>query len=279
MAQNNALDKTQFSKMSKLVRSKTKLRPRSAIVLGSGLGGLANAFTEKTIVPYSDLPGFPISSAPGHAGQLVIGKLNGVPLLAFQGRVHLYEGYSAKEVAAPIRLAHALGIKNLVLTNACGGLNPHWHTGDIMLILDYINFTGHNPLTGPNDKSIGPRFPSMTEAFDPEFCEHARDIARKQNLVLREGVYLQIAGPNYAPKAELRMFRNFGADVIGMSTSLEVIAARHAGLRVLGLSSITDMAIADREDHSQTNETNVIEQAKKTGPRFQKLLSQLIKKL
>lgn len=250
--------------------------PDVAIILGSGLGPLAEQLEHRVSVAYQDLPGFPVSTAPGHAGKAVFGTLEGKRVLAFQGRVHLYEGYSAQEAAIPVRFAHALGVKKIILTNACGGLNPAWAAGEIMLQTDYINFTGTNPLIGANDPSLGERFVPMIDAYDLEYRQIAKAAARATSLELREGVYLAIAGPMYAPRAELRMFRQWGADAIGMSTVVELIAARHLQMRVLGLSTITDMAVADQSDHSGTTEQNVIETAKATAPRFQALVRTIL---
>lgn len=255
----------------------TSLEPDIAIILGSGLGPLADEIEHPRAIAFADLPGFPVSTAPGHAGRVVMGTLEGKRVIAFQGRVHVYEGYSPQEAVIPVRLAHALGARRLIVTNACGGLNPAWRAGDLMLQTDYINFTGLNPLIGPNDNSLGVRFVAMMDAYDPEYLDLARRTARALDLELREGTYLAFTGPTYAPRAELRMFRAWGADAVGMSTVLEVIAARHAGMRVLGLSSVTDMAVADREDHSGTTEQAVIEQAKRTGPRFQALVRGILK--
>jgi purine-nucleoside phosphorylase len=262
-----------------VIRAKTNFKPEIAIILGSGLGPLADEIDLEASIPFADLPGFPVSTAPGHVGRVVLGTLEGRPVIAFQGRVHLYEGYSAQEVVLPVRLAHALGARVLVVSNACGGLNPAWNAGDIMLQSDYINFTGANPLIGPNDPSVGVRFVPMMDAYDPKYLEIARTTARALDMELREGVYLGISGPTYAPKAELRMFRNLGADAIGMSTVLEVIAARHQEMRVIGLSSVTDMAVADQGDHSGTTEQAVIEQAKRSGPRFQQLVRAILPQL
>jgi purine-nucleoside phosphorylase len=260
-------------------QSHSQITPDVAIVLGSGLGPLADALEDAVVVSYKDLPGFPVSTAPGHAGRAVLGKLEGKTVLAFQGRVHLYEGYTAQEAAIPVRFAHALGAKNLILTNACGGLNPAWSAGDIMLQTDYINFTGTNPLIGGNDPASGERFVPMMDAYDSGFRQIAKAVARAENLELREGTYLAISGPTYAPRAELRMFRAWGADAIGMSTVLELIVARYLQMRVLGLSSVTDMAVADREDHSGTTESAVIETAKQTAPRFLKLIQAILQKI
>jgi purine-nucleoside phosphorylase len=253
--------------------------PDVAMVLGSGLGPLADQLGDAVAVSYKDLPGFPVSTAPGHAGRAVIGTLEGKRVLAFQGRVHLYEGYTAQEAAIPVRFAHALGAKRIILTNACGGLNPAWNAGDIMLQTDYINFTGQNPLTGPNDATQGPRFLPMMDAYDHEYQALAKTSARALDLELREGTYLGIAGPCYAPKAELRMFRAWGADAIGMSTVTELIMARYLGMRVLGLSTVTDMAVADQGDHSGTTEEAVIAKANETGPRFQGLVRRILQKM
>lgn len=261
------------------VRAVSTLEPEIAIILGSGLGPLGDQIEDASTVSYHDLPGFPVSTAPGHKGRVVLGRLEGRRVLGFQGRVHGYEGYSAQEVVLPVRLAHALGVKTLIVTNACGGLNPAWKAGDIMLQTDYINFTGANPLIGPNDERLGVRFVPMMDAYDLEYRQLAAQTARALDIELREGVYLAISGPTYAPRAELRMFRQWGADAIGMSTVLEVIAARHLGMRVLGFSSVTDMAVADLEDHSGTSEQAVIERAQQTGPRFQKLVRAVLPKL
>jgi purine-nucleoside phosphorylase len=261
------------------VRAKTAFEPEIAIILGSGLGPLAEEIEVDASIAYSDLPGFPVSTAPGHAGRAVFGTLEGKRVIAFQGRVHLYEGYDAKEVVLPVSLAHRLGAKTLFVSNACGGLNPAWEAGDIMLQNDFINFTGTNPLLGPNDASLGPRFLPLMGGYDRDLASLARLSARACDLPLREGVYLGITGPMYAPKAELRMYRQWGADAIGMSTVLEVIQALYLGMRVLGLSTVTDMAIADREDHSETNEQAVIEQAQKTGPNFRKLVKTILSRM
>jgi purine-nucleoside phosphorylase len=261
------------------VRARSMLEPEIAIILGSGLGPLAEQLEEATYIPYAELEGFPVSTAPGHKGRAVLGTLEGRRVIAFQGRVHVYEGYSAQEVAIPVHLAHRLGARSLIVTNACGGLHPDWHAGDIMLQTDYLNMTGMNPLIGPNDAALGQRFVPMMDAYDPQYRETAAKAARALDLELRQGVYLGITGPTYAPRAELRMFRLLGADAIGMSTVLEVIAARHLGLRVLGLSSVTDMAVADREDHSGTTEEAVIARAALTGPRFQALVRAVLPQL
>jgi purine-nucleoside phosphorylase len=272
---------TRIASSLKAARAITAFEPEIAIILGSGLGPLAEDIDIQAgaSIAYGDLPGFPVSTAPGHAGKAVLGMLEGKRVLAFQGRVHLYEGYNAKEVVLPVSLAHGLGAKTLFVSNACGGLNSAWEAGDIMLQNDFINFTGTNPLLGPNDASIGPRFLPLMGGYDRDLASLARTSARACDMSLREGVYLGITGPMYAPKAELRMYRQWGADAIGMSTVLEVIQALYLGMRVLGLSTVTDMAIADREDHSETNEQAVIAQAQKSGPAFRKLVRTILSRM
>jgi purine-nucleoside phosphorylase len=276
MSQNHSINERIKSIVSAYKAYSTDV-PEIAIILGSGLGPLAEQLENPVIVSYKDLPGFPISTAPGHAGRAVMGMLEGQRVLAFQGRVHLYEGYTAHEAGIPVRFAHALGAKKIILTNACGGLNPAWNAGDIMLQTDYINFTGTNPLIGDNDPTVGERFLPMMNAYDPLYRQIAKAAARAEDLELREGTYLAVSGPMYAPKAELRMFRLWGADAIGMSTVQELIVAHYLKMRVLGLSSVTDMAVADQGDHSGTTEENVIATAKATAPRFEKLLRAILR--
>ncbi len=252
------------------VRERTRLEPRVALILGSGLGPLADELDTETVIPYGEIPGFGESSAPGHAGELVLGTLSGRNVIAMKGRLHFYEGLSAAETTFPVRVMHALGATSLIVSNACGGLNPNWRAGDLMLQLDFINFSGDNPLIGPNDDRVGPRFPVMFDAYDAEYVELARRVARAEDISLREGVYLAISGPSYATRAELRMFRAWGADAIGMSTVHEVIAARHLGMRVLGLSSVTDMALPDGAEHASGDD--VLETAARSGPTFRRLI-------
>ncbi len=256
------------------LRALTSFRPDVAIILGSGLGPLAEEITAKARVPYQEIPGFAASTAPGHAGQLLLGELGGQRVVAMRGRLHGYEGHSAAEVAFPVRVMHALGAESLVVSNACGGLNPNWHAGELMAQLDFINFTGANPLAGPNDPDAGPRFPVMFDCYDPEYLELARKTARAEDIALHEGVYLAIQGPSYATRAELRAFRTLGADAVGMSTVLEVIAARHLGMRVLGLSLITDMALPDGNAHASGED--VLNSAETAGPTFRRLLKAVL---
>lgn len=252
----------------------SSLRPEIALILGSGLGPLADEVEQVAAVPYHTIPGFVQSHAPGHEGRLIFGHLADRAVVAMQGRTHYYEGISAQQAGFPVRVMHALGAKTLIVSNACGGLNPNWQAGDLMLQLDYINFTGDNPLIGPNDDRLGPRFPIMFDCYDPAYQQLARLVARREDITLREGVYLAISGPTYATRAELRMFRSLGADAIGMSTVFEVMVARHAGMRVLGLSTVTDMAVADRDEHASGED--VVRVAQQSGATFRRLIKAII---
>ncbi len=259
------------------VRERSGLKPEIALVLGSGLGPLADEIDAVAVIPYSELPGFAPSTAPGHAGRLVLGTIKGRRVVAMQGRLHFYEGVTAAQAAFPVRLMHALGAPTLIVSNACGGLNPNWHAGELMLHLDFINFTFANPLLGPNDAQLGPRFPVTFDAYDPAYLELARRVARAEDIGLREGVYLAVSGPSYATRAELRMFRAWGADTIGMSTVHEVLVARHEGMRVLGLSVVTDMALPDGSRHA--DEAEVLRTAAESGPTFRRLVKALLPQL
>jgi purine-nucleoside phosphorylase len=252
------------------IRARTDFVPDVGIILGSGLGPLADDVGGAASFQYADLPHFPISTAPGHAGTLVLGTLEGRRVIGFKGRVHLYEGYTAQQLAFPMRLGFSLGARTFFVTSAAGGLNPAYNTGDIMLHRDYINMAGVNPLTGPNDERLGPRFPIMFDPYDAGLRDLAARVARTQDLALRDGVYAWFAGPAFASRAELRVLRSLGADAIGMSTVPEVIALRHLGARVLGLSVITDMAIPDREHHATAQE--VLEIAARSGQQFRRLV-------
>ncbi len=220
----------------------TSLRPKIGLVLGSGLGGFADELTDATRIPYTNIPFFPRSTAVGHAGQLVIGKAAGIPVAAMQGRVHLYEGYSAHEVAFPMRVFDCMQIRAVILTNAAGGINQEYKQGALVVLTDHINLQGHNPLAGPNDERFGPRFPDMTQAYFKPYREIALAATKKLGKPLYQGVYAALLGPNYETPAEIRYLRAIGADLVGMSTVLEVIAARHMGLKVLAISCVTNMA-------------------------------------
>ena len=230
---------------AKVIRARFAPRPDVAIVLGTGLGALGREIDVAETVDYADIPGFPLSTVESHTGRLLCGTLGGRTVVAMQGRFHRYEGYSLQQVTFPIRVLRALGAETLVVSNACGGMHPLWRPGDLMLIADHINLLGENPLVGPNDDRLGPRFPDMSEPYDAALRALAREVAAERRIVLREGVYVAVAGPNLETRAEYRMLRALGADVVGMSTVPEVIVARHAGMRVLGVSIITDQCLPD----------------------------------
>jgi purine-nucleoside phosphorylase len=220
----------------------TALRPKIGVVLGSGLGAFADELRDAVRVPYSQIPSFPQSTAIGHAGQMVIGKAGDVPVAAMQGRAHLYEGYSAEQVAFPVRVLGRMGILALVITNAAGGINTKYKQGALVVISDHINLQGHNPLMGANDERFGPRFPDLTQAYSKPYREMTFEAARKLGKTVHEGVYAGLQGPSYETPAEIRYLRTIGADLVGMSTIPEVIAARHMGIKVLGISCVTNMA-------------------------------------
>lgn len=228
-----------------VVRARFPRRPAAALVLGTGLGALGREIDVEETVDYAGIPGFPLSTVESHAGRLLCGTLAGRPVIAMQGRFHRYEGYTLQQVTFPIRVLRALGAEVLVVSNACGGMHPLWAPGDLMLIADHINLLGDNPLVGHNDDRLGPRFPDMSAPYDPALRAIARAVALRQTLELREGVYVAVAGPNLETPAEYRMLRALGADVVGMSTVPEVIVAVHGGMRVLGISIITDQCLPD----------------------------------
>lgn len=239
---------------AKFILSKAKLRPKIALVLGSGLGSFADELTDAVRIPYEKIPDFPRSTAVGHAGRLVIGKVEGIAVAAMQGRVHLYEGYSAREVAFAMRVFARMGIRSAILTNAAGGINLQFTQGALVVMRDHINLQGTNPLVGPNDERFGPRFPDMTQAYWRSYREIALEEAKRIGINVHEGVYAALLGPSYETPAEIRYLRTIGADLVGMSTVPEVIAARHMGIRVLGISCVTNMAsgIVDRPlDHAE----------------------------
>jgi purine-nucleoside phosphorylase len=243
---------------AKFILSKTKLRPKIALVLGSGLGAFADELTDATRIPYQKIPNFPRSTATGHAGLLVIGKTEGIAVAAMQGRVHLYEGYSPREVGFAMRVFGRMGMRSAILTNAAGGINPEFKQGALVVIRDHINLQGANPLIGPNDERFGPRFPDMTQAYWRSYREIALAEAKRLGIEAHEGVYAALPGPSYETPAEIRYLKTIGADLVGMSTVPEVIVARHMGIRVLGISCVTNMAagILDRPlDHSEVLET------------------------
>jgi purine-nucleoside phosphorylase len=228
-----------------VIRSRIDTKPEIAIILGTGLGGLARRIESPVVIDYRDIPHFPLSTVESHAGRLIAGTLSGKPVLAMQGRFHRYEGYSLQQATFPVRVLKHLGADTLIVSNACGGMNPDWNAGDLMVIADHINLLGDNPLIGPNDERLGPRFPDCSAAYDEALRSLARDVAAEQGTTLREGVYVAVAGPNLETRQEYRMLRALGADVVGMSTVPEVLVAIHGGMRVLGISIITDMCIPE----------------------------------
>ena len=250
---------------------------RVAVVLGSGLGAFADSLDDPLAVPYADIPGFARSTVEGHAGRLVLGRVEGTPVAVMQGRFHYYEGYSLEEVTFPVRTLGALGVRSLLLTNAAGGLNNAFTQGSLIVISDHLNLMGASPLRGPNDERFGPRFPDMTEVYNHEFQETAIREAREMGLELRRGIYAGLQGPNYETPAEIRMLRLLGADAVGMSTVPEAIVARHMGLKVLGLSCITNMAAGVLDEPIDHQE--VIETGQRVQSTFAELLRRIIPKL
>jgi purine-nucleoside phosphorylase len=224
------------------IRAKSGLLPKLGVILGSGLGSFADGIENPTAIAYSDLPDFPHSSVVGHSGRLVLGTRGGVPIVAMQGRVHFYEGYQPWQVAFPARVLCRLGIKALLVTNAAGGIKAGFKAGDLMAMTDHLNLSGYNPLVGKNDDTLGPRFPDMSHAYDPQLLEVLRGAAKKEKVALREGVYVCLSGPSYETPAEIRMLRTLGADAVGMSTVPEVLVASHMGVKVAGISCITNLA-------------------------------------
>lgn len=258
---------------TRIIRARTNVEPRIAVVLGSGLGGFADDFDEAVGIAYEDIPGFMRSTAQGHAGRLVIGKVDGVPLLAMQGRVHYYEGYSLEEVTFPIRTFKLLGIKTLVLTNAAGGINVQLTQGALMVISDHLNLMGDNPLRGANDERFGPRFPDMSAVYAPELQELVVEEAKAIGVEVRRGIYGALSGPSYETPAEIHLLRNLGADAVGMSTVPEAIVARHMGMDVLGISCITNMAAGISDEPINHEEVMA------TGNRVRETFTELLRRV
>ena len=240
-----AAGRSQIDAAAAVVRGRWPHTPSAAIILGTGLGALARAIAVEATLEYAEIPGFPLSTVESHAGRLICGTLGAKRVIAMQGRFHAYEGYTLQQVTFPVRVLRAIGAPVLLVSNACGGMNPAWQAGDLMLIADHINLLGDNPLIGPNDDALGPRFPDMSAVYDEPLRALARAVARDRGIQLREGVYVAVAGPNLETRAEYRMLRALGADVVGMSTVPEVMVAVHGGMRVLGLSIVTDMCLPD----------------------------------
>lgn len=258
------------------IAAQLAIRPRVGLILGSGLSALADEMSAATVSAYADIPGFLVPQVPGHRGELAIGHLAGQPVAVLRGRLHFYEGHSMAEITFPVRVLHALGCDTLIVTNAAGGLHAGWQVGDIMRISDQIflpGMVGQHPLRGPNDDRLGPRFPAMVGAFENELVPLARRVAASQGFTLREGVYLMVSGPAFESAAELRMLRSLGADAVGMSTAPEIIVACHAGMRVLGFSLITNLALPDGPP---ANHAEVLEAGEAAKPRFAALLKGIL---
>ena len=259
---------------TRIIRARTTVEPRIAVVLGSGLGGFADDFEEPVAIPYDEIPGFVRSTAQGHAGRMVIGKIDGIPVLGMQGRLHYYEGYSLEEVTFPVRTFGLLGIKTLVLTNAAGGINVQLSQGALMVISDHLNLMGVNPLRGPNDDRFGPRFPDMSAVYSPELQELVVEEAKAIGIEVRRGIYGALSGPSYETPAEIHLLRNLGADAVGMSTVPEAIVARHMGLEVLGISCITNMAAGISDE--PINHEDVMATGDRVRETFTELLRSVI---
>lgn len=270
----------EIDQVTNAVRDRTSHRPEVGLILGSGLGGLADLIEDSDTIPYSQINHWPVSTIEGHQGQLVIGRLRGACVMALQGRAHFYEGYSMAEVTLPVRVMQRLGVKTLIVTNAAGAINPNFEPGDVMLIVDHINLVGmagFNPLRGPNLNEFGVRFPDMSQPYDRALMAIAREQARKNDLPLREGVYVGLSGPSFETPADLRFLRTAGADAVGMSTVPEVIVARHGGMRVLGLSGISNKANLD--GNTQTTHEEVLQAGKIIVPKLSAIVQGVLEQL
>jgi purine-nucleoside phosphorylase len=265
----------QYQEAADYIAAKSHYQPRVGLILGSGLNPLANAVEAADIIPYDQIPHFPRPTVEGHAGKLVLGYLEGIPVAVMQGRVHFYEGYPMQQVVFPVRVMQVMGIEILIVTNAAGGLDPSFQPGDLMLITDQINFVGmagNHPLFGPNDPTFGPRFPDMSQAYDPELRRLAQEVADEQDIPLRRGVYAGLAGPSFETPAEIRFLRLVGADAVGMSTVTEVTIARHGGTRVLGVSGISNVAIVEPIAGQEATHEEVLAAGQQIVPRLTALV-------
>jgi len=267
----------QVQAAAEVIARRTRGTPEVAIILGTGLGGLAGEIDVQAEIPYGDIPGFPLSTVETHAGKLLFGRLGGRTVVAMQGRFHRYEGYDLRQVTFPVRVMHALGAGTLIVSNACGGMHPLWSPGDLVLLSDHINLLGDNPLVGRNDDRLGPRFPDMSAPYDPALRELARRTALELGIVLREGVYVAVPGPNLETRAEYRMLRAAGADVVGMSTVPEVIVAVHEGMRVVGISIITDQCLPDALEPAEIG--RIIATAGRAEPQLTRLITTLVERM
>lgn len=270
----------QIDKITGVIRSRTTRQPQVGVILGSGLGAIADAVEQPVSIPYQDLPGWPVSTVIGHQGRLVIGRLENVDVLVMQGRAHYYEGYSMSQVGLPVRVMQRLGIQTLIVTNAAGAVNPEYSPGELMLIADHVNMiglAGSNPLRGPNLDEFGPRFPDMSRPYDLELRQLARQVAAESGTRLHEGVYVSLAGPSFESPADLRFLRAAGADAVGMSTVPEVIVARHGGMRVLGISGISNKANLDGS--TITTHEEVLEAGQVIMPRLAQVIRGVLRRL
>ncbi|GGD69830.1 purine-nucleoside phosphorylase [Paenibacillus nasutitermitis] len=268
------LNASHIAEAAAFITSRTALKPQVGLILGSGLGVLGDHLSDAVTIPYEQIPHFPVSTVEGHAGELLIGTLSGRAVVLMRGRFHMYEGYGPELTSFPVRVMKAIGVGILVVTNAAGGIQTGYEPGDLMLISDHINLTGRNPLVGPNDNELGPRFPDMSEAYSRRLRVLAAQTAQKQGFSLREGVYIGVLGPSYETPAEIRMMRIMGADAVGMSTVAEVVAARHSGIEVLGISCISNMASGILDQPLSHQE--VMETTEKVKTRFLGLVEEII---
>ncbi|GAB4115950.1 MAG: purine-nucleoside phosphorylase [Candidatus Caldatribacteriota bacterium] len=269
--------KTRILESAKYIQQKTEIKPRIALILGTGLGRLAEDIQEREVIPYQDIPHFPISTVEGHSGNLVLGKLGDKEIVAMQGRFHFYEGYSLEEVTFPVRVMRRLGAEIIIISNAAGGMNRFYKKGDLMLITDHISLLMNNPLIGPNEEELGPRFPDMSEAYNKQLIKLTIQIARQERIVLHQGIYVGVNGPSLETPAEYRFLINMGADAVGMSTVPEVIVANHMGMKVLGLSCITDLAIDGVIVKTSLEE--ILEVASRAEPIMSRLVKKVIEKI
>jgi purine-nucleoside phosphorylase len=274
--------RAQYEAAAETIRSRTQHRPRIGLILGSGLNPLAQAVESADSIPYEDVPHFPKPTVEGHVGRLVLGLLEGMPVIVMQGRVHYYEGYTMQQVVVPTRVMQVMGVETLIVTNAAGGLNPAFRAGDLMLIADHINLmgmTGNNPLFGPNDPTLGPRFPDMSQAYDPRLRRIAREVAQERGLPLHEGVYIGLTGPSFETPADVRFLRLIGADAVGMSTVPEVTVARHGGMRALGVSAISNMLSAEPGSDQEASHAEVLAAGEQIVPRLVMLVCGILARM
>ena len=269
--------KRQIDEAVASLRGRTPLVPEVGVILGTGLGTLAEGLTVETRVPYKDIPHFAVSTVESHKGELVFGKLGGRPAVVMSGRVHFYEGYTMRQVSFPVRVMQALGAKTLIVSNACGGMNPLFDAGDIMLVTDHINLMGDNPLIGPNDETLGPRFPDMSQPYDKALLELAEEVALEEKLKVQKGVFVAVAGPNLETAAEYRFLRGIGADVVGMSLIPENLVAVHGGMRVLAFAVVTDLCLADALE--PVDIPKILAVAAQAAPRLDRLVTRVVARL